>query len=152
MTSRTVPSRGARELHVCDWPFGGVGRRLLLEALLIDAQTDEGWMTGELEARTLVKNGGLISCLDTKTGQPAKEIERVYGSSNFYASPVAGDGKIYTISERGDCSVILAGADWKQISRSKFNESVYATPAIADGRIYLRTAGHLYCFGVRGRK
>jgi outer membrane protein assembly factor BamB len=97
----------------------------------------------------MVKNGGLISCLDTKTGQPTKDVERVYGSSNFYASPVAGDGKIYTISERGECSVIQAGADWKQISRSKFNEAVYATPAIADGKIYVRTEKHLYCFGVK---
>ena len=36
----TSPSRGARGLHLRDWPFGGVGRRLLLEALLIDDQPD----------------------------------------------------------------------------------------------------------------
>ena len=29
-----------------------------------------------------------------------------------------------------------------------FGEDTYATPAIVDGRIYLRTAGHLYCFGL----
>jgi hypothetical protein len=64
MTTRTTsPSRGAREMHLCDWPFGGVGRRLLLEALLIDEQPDEGWMMGELEARALVKNGGLNTVL-----------------------------------------------------------------------------------------
>jgi hypothetical protein len=59
----TAPSRGARELHLCDWPFGGVGRRLLLEALLIDDQPEEGWTMRELEARALVKNGGLKTVL-----------------------------------------------------------------------------------------
>lgn len=58
-----MPSRGARELHLCDWPFGGVGRRLLLEALLIDEQPDEGWTKGELETRAGVTNGGLKSVL-----------------------------------------------------------------------------------------
>lgn len=59
----TQLSRGARELHLCDWPFGGVGRRLLLEAFLIDEQPDGGWTMGELEARAKVKNGGLKTVL-----------------------------------------------------------------------------------------
>lgn len=58
-----MPSRGARELRLCDWPFGGVGRRLLLEALLIDEQPDDGWTKGELEARAAVTNGGLKTVL-----------------------------------------------------------------------------------------
>jgi hypothetical protein len=58
-----MPLRGARELHLCDWPFGGVGRRLLLEALLIDEQPDDGWTKGELETRAGVTNGGLKTVL-----------------------------------------------------------------------------------------
>jgi hypothetical protein len=30
--------------------------------------------------------------------------------------------------------------------------AAYATPAIVEGRIYLRTAGHLYCFGIAKKK
>lgn len=64
MQNRTaMPLRGARELHLRDWPFGGVGRRLLLEALLIDEQPDDGWTKGELEARAGVTNGGLKTVL-----------------------------------------------------------------------------------------
>jgi hypothetical protein len=64
MNCRTrTPARGARELRVRDWPFGGVGRRLLIEALLIDSQPDDGWTMGELEARALVGNGGLNTVL-----------------------------------------------------------------------------------------
>ncbi|MFL5342808.1 MAG: PQQ-binding-like beta-propeller repeat protein [Gemmataceae bacterium] len=94
----------------------------------------------------LVKNGGLVSCLDARTGKPTRQ-ERVFGSAGYYASPVAGDGKVYLFSEKGDGSVISATAEWEQLSRAKFGEPIYATPAIADGKIYVRTDKHLYCFG-----
>jgi outer membrane protein assembly factor BamB len=94
----------------------------------------------------MVKNGGMVSCLDAKTGQPAKQ-DRVPGSANYYSSPVAGDGKIYLVSQRGELSVISAEPQWKVLSRARFDEDVFATPAIAGGRIYLRTNEYLYCFG-----
>lgn len=96
----------------------------------------------------MVRNGGLLACLDAKTGKPTKH-ERVFGGASYYSSPVAGDGKIYTVSQRGEVSVVAAGPDWKLLSRARLDEEVFATPAIADGEIYLRTAGHLYCFAVK---
>lgn len=54
---------GARELHLPDWPFGAVGRRLLLEALLVDKQPKKGWTKGALEARAEVGAGGLDELL-----------------------------------------------------------------------------------------
>ena len=60
---------------------------------------------------------------------------------------VAGDGKVYFVSERGELTVVAAGPEWKVLHRQKFGEDVYGTPAIVEGRIYFRTAGHLYCFG-----
>jgi outer membrane protein assembly factor BamB len=103
----------------------------------------------------MVKNGGIVSCLDARTGQPTKnpsagENFRVSGKGDYYSSPVAGDGKIYLLSERGELSVITAEPRWREIHSSSFEEKAYATPAIVDGRIYLRTAGHLYCFGLQG--
>lgn len=94
----------------------------------------------------VVKNGGIVSCFDAATGELRKRA-RVSGLGNYYSSPVAGDGKIYLISERGEASVISAERDWKVLSTASFGEDAYATPAIARGRIFLRTAGHLYCFG-----
>jgi outer membrane protein assembly factor BamB len=94
----------------------------------------------------LVKNGGILNCLDAATGKPLKQ-ERLPGPGDYYSSPVAGDGKVFFVSQRGDVSVISAGPDWKVLHRSKLGEEVFATPAIADGRIYLRTQNHLYCFG-----
>jgi outer membrane protein assembly factor BamB len=98
-----------------------------------------------------VKDGGLFACLDPRDGQLLK-AGRLPGTGNYYSSPVAGDGKIYLLDVSGSLGVVQAGRDWKVLSTSAFEEDVYATPAIADGRIYLRTAGHLYCFGVMGKK
>ncbi len=99
----------------------------------------------------MVKNGGIVSCIDAATGKLLRR-GRISGLGNYYSSPVAGDGKIYLISERGDVSVISAEKDWKVLSTASFDEDTYATPAIARGRIFLRTTGHLYCFGRNGKE
>jgi hypothetical protein len=58
-----MPPGGAREVHLCDWPFGSVGRRLLLRALLIDKQPKNGWTKAALEARADVGSGGIDEVL-----------------------------------------------------------------------------------------
>jgi outer membrane protein assembly factor BamB len=93
----------------------------------------------------LPKEGGLVTALDARTGKPAK-AERVVPGATYYASPVAGDGKVYLLSQRGDVAVLSAQPQWKVLSRARFDEDVYATPAIVQGKIYVRTTGHLYCF------
>jgi outer membrane protein assembly factor BamB len=92
-----------------------------------------------------VKDGGIVSAIDARTGEATKE-GRVSGGASYYSSPVLGDGKLYLLSQRGELSVVSARAEWEEIASARFGEEAYATPAIVDGRIYLRTAGHLYCF------
>ena len=93
-----------------------------------------------------IKDGGIFSCLDAATGEPLKQ-ERVNATGAYYASPVAGDGKVYLANQEGTVTVLAAGEDWRELHEASFDEEIYATPALVDGRIYLRTAGHLYCFG-----
>ena len=88
-----------------------------------------------------------MASLDPETGKTLK-VGRVSGQSGYFSSPVAGDGKIYLLSQKGELSVISAEPEWQQLSRSDFQEEAYATPAISEGRIYLRTTRHLYCFGL----
>ncbi len=94
-----------------------------------------------------IKDGGILTCLDAATGKVHKS-GRVTGTSNYYASPAGGDGKVYLLSQRGTLSVVAAQDQWKVIHSAEFGEDCYASPAIVDGRIYLRTSGHLYCFGM----
>jgi outer membrane protein assembly factor BamB len=96
----------------------------------------------------MVKNGGIVSSLDAKTGKPIKQ-ERVPGGGDYYSSPVGGDGKVFLVSQAGELSVISAELEWKVLATAEFGEEVMTTPVILDGRIYLRTKGHLYCFGTQ---
>ena len=97
----------------------------------------------------LIKDGGILTSLDPKTGAMHKTARIPGALDAYYSSPVAADGKLYIASEKGKLSVIKAGAEWETMHVADFDESIYATPAIDGGRIYLRTADALYCFGVR---
>jgi outer membrane protein assembly factor BamB len=97
-----------------------------------------------------VKDGGLVSAFDTKTGKEIYVQERELASGKYYASPVAANGHIYfTALEDGRITVLKAGSAKPEVvaQNPKLGERVAATPAIADDTLYVRTAGHLYAFG-----
>ena len=98
-----------------------------------------------------IKDGGFLSSLDAKDGKLVKR-DRLAGNGNYYSSPVTGDGKIYLLDEQGHLTVVSAVRAWEVLAQSDFEENAYATPAIVESRIYLRTAGHLYCFGIAEKK
>jgi outer membrane protein assembly factor BamB len=93
-----------------------------------------------------VKDGGILSSLNARTGKPTKQ-GRLPATGDYYSSPVAGDGKVYFVSQPGKLTVVSAESEWQVLHTADFKEEVYGTPALLDGRIYLRTHGHLYCFG-----
>jgi hypothetical protein len=95
----------------------------------------------------MVKNGGIVACLDVATGSVAR-VGRAKASGQYYSSPVIADGKLFVISQRGELTVMTAEPNWEILSSTEFGEDIYATPAIVDDRIYLRTSGRLYCFGL----
>lgn len=97
----------------------------------------------------LLGDGGILKTVKFKTGELVYE-ERVNGSSGsskFFSSPVAGDGKIYCGSQQGDLIVLKAGGKFEQLSANKLDSTINATPAIGDGRIYVRTEKKLWSFG-----
>lgn len=93
-----------------------------------------------------VRSGGILTVFDPETGKVLREERLKDAPGEYYAQPVAADGKIYFASKDGKLTVISAGADWKIVASADFDEQIIATPAIADGRIFLRTAKSLYCF------
>ncbi len=99
----------------------------------------------------LLGDGGILRNVELRTGNVIYE-ERVngsQGSSKFFSSPVAGDGKIYCGSQQGDLIVLRAGDKFEQISATKLDSPISATPAIGDQRIYVRTDKMLYCIGTK---
>jgi outer membrane protein assembly factor BamB len=95
----------------------------------------------------LVKNGGILSTFDAKTGEVIK-TGRVTGAVGPYsASPVAAEGKIFLASEEGKVAVLKASRNWEITAINDLEEGCFATPALAGGDIYLRTSEALYRFG-----
>jgi outer membrane protein assembly factor BamB len=94
----------------------------------------------------MVNDGGIVTALDPATGTVLRQRRLQEAVDSYYASPVAGDGKIVLASESGKVSVLQAGAGLDVLALNDLEDRVYATPAIAGGRIYLRTHAALYCF------
>jgi outer membrane protein assembly factor BamB len=102
----------------------------------------------------LVKNGGLLTCLDAASGAVHFLEERIGVLGDNYASPVAADGKICVASRSGTI-VVLAAADALVVhARNALEEPILATPAIAGGTLFVRSDKHLWAFreGVSARR
>jgi outer membrane protein assembly factor BamB len=97
----------------------------------------------------MINDGGILTTLDPATGAVLKQGRLRAAVDQYYASPVAADGKVYFASRTGILSVLKAGGEQEVLAVGDLDEEVAATPAIADGRIYVRTSGALYCFGAR---
>ena len=63
----------------------------------------------------LVKDGGMVSCLEAKSGAALYTQERLPARGNYYASPVAADGRIIVASLDGKVTVFKAGGDKPEI-------------------------------------
>ena len=65
----------------------------------------------------------------------------------FTASPVAGDGKIYLLSETGDAIVMRAGRQPIVLARNALGNRMVASPAVSNGQFFIRTDDHLLAYG-----
>jgi outer membrane protein assembly factor BamB len=93
------------------------------------------YMTGDV---------GVLTVTDAKTGERVYQ-ERIGGV--YTASPVAGDGKVYLVSEDGETVVVAAGRTPKVLGRNKLNARQLASPAIAGGRLFIRSDDAVYAIG-----
>ena len=96
----------------------------------------------------MVNDGGIVTSLDPETGDVRAQGRLKGAVDNYYASPVAADGKIFMASELGKVAVLRPGGELDVAVVNDLDDLIYATPAIADGRLYIRTRNTLYCFGV----
>ena len=87
---------------------------------------------------------GVVSAIDAGTGRRLWQ-ERIGGV--FTASPIAGDGKVYFVSESGETVVLKAGRTAQVLSRNTLPGHFVASPAAAAGRLFLRADDRLYAVG-----
>jgi outer membrane protein assembly factor BamB len=87
---------------------------------------------------------GVLTAIDAATGTRLWQ-ERVDGV--FSASPIAGGGHVYFVSENGDTLFVKAGRTPQIVGRNSLGERAVASPAASNGRIFIRTDSHLFCIG-----
>ena len=93
----------------------------------------------------ILTDTGILTNFDAATGA-IRYRERLPGPSNFKASPVGVNGKLYLASEEGQVFVVEMGPDFEVLARNTIADAMFiATPAIVDGEIFLRSQDSLYC-------
>lgn len=98
----------------------------------------------------MVKDSGIITVLDARTGELQYQ-GRAAGRGNYYASPVAINGTVCFVSERGVLTMLNAGSKWNLAGSHDFEQRILATPVVADGRLLIRTDEALHCFWAHDR-
>jgi outer membrane protein assembly factor BamB len=87
---------------------------------------------------------GVLTAVDAASGERIWQ-ERVDGV--FSASPVAGGGHVYFVSENGETVVVKAGRPPQVIGRNPIGERAVASPAISNGQVFIRTDSHVFAIG-----
>ena len=94
----------------------------------------------------LVKDGGMLTCLDPQTGRALYQEERLGPIGPYYASLLGADGRLYVTSQRGTVVVVRAGDTLEVLARNELGETAQASPAALGDTLYVRTEGHLAAF------
>ena len=97
----------------------------------------------------LVKTGGIVTSIDPATGRTLKEGRSPGALGEYFASPVAAEGKVFLANTEGKVTVLKAAGAWEVMEVNDLGEEIHATPALSGGRIYVRTRSSVYCFGVK---
>src|SRR5439155_25620305 len=64
----------------------------------------------------MVRNGGILTVIDAKTGTEAFPQARLRPGGIFYSSPVAGDGKVFLCSDAGVVIVLKASDKYEVLA------------------------------------
>ncbi|MEX2579772.1 MAG: PQQ-binding-like beta-propeller repeat protein [Verrucomicrobiales bacterium] len=93
----------------------------------------------------VVKSGGISSCFDAATGEEIWGRTRLRNFGDYYASPIAADGKIYIAGRNGFVVVLDDAPELIILAKNDLGEEILATPSVADGRLYIRTRESVFC-------
>jgi outer membrane protein assembly factor BamB len=93
----------------------------------------------------LVKGGGIATCFGTSDGKQLWGPKRIENGSEYFASPIVGDGKIYISGDNGVIVVLKDGPELEILATNDMGAPILGTPAISNGRLFVRTRDTLYC-------
>jgi outer membrane protein assembly factor BamB len=95
----------------------------------------------------LLTDGGLVTCIDIRSGEVKYEGGRPPRPARVWSSLVAYNDRIFLTNEDGETHVIRAGPTFEIERTNSIGEPVYASLAAVGGRVYIRTHAHLFAIG-----
>jgi hypothetical protein len=99
----------------------------------------------------MVKTGGILTAVDAASGAIRQEMRLPNAPGEYFASPVAGDGRLFLASQAGVLSVLRTGAALTPDQTLDLGDEIFSTPALSDGAVFVRTRGRLHCFRAAAR-
>jgi outer membrane protein assembly factor BamB len=90
-------------------------------------------------------NTGVLTCLDTKAGDPLFEAQKLEDLSGVYASPIGAAGRVYLAGRNGVTVVLKQSDKLEVLATNRLDEKFDASPAAAGKDLFLRGREYLYC-------
>lgn len=90
-------------------------------------------------------NNPVLTALDSTSGNPFFDGEKLEGMTGIYGSPVAAAGRIYILGRNGLCLTLKNGPKLEILARNQLDDKMDASPALAGRDILLRGHQFLYC-------
>ena len=90
-------------------------------------------------------NNGVLSCLDTKSGDPLFEAQKLEDLPGVYASPLGAAGRVYLPGRNGVTVVLQQSDKLEVLATNHLDEKFEASPAAAGKDLFLRGREYLYC-------
>ena len=92
----------------------------------------------------LMQDGGILTCLDAKTGKVMYEGGRPPVPGSYRSSLVAFGDYVLQTSEEGETFFVKAGPQHEIVRRNSVGEPVWSSLAFANDTIYIRGDKHLF--------
>lgn len=86
-------------------------------------------------------SGGILSCLNLQTGEVIWQ-ERI--GTDFAASPILSEGRLYFFAAAGPCTIVEPGDTFKKVADNTLDAGCMASPAVVGKALIVRTKTHLY--------
>jgi outer membrane protein assembly factor BamB len=97
----------------------------------------------------MCNRGGVVSCLDAKTGKEINQGRLDAKKGEFWCSPIVADGKWYTFDDEGQGFVISADEKLTVLASNKLPAGTRSSPAAVGKSLFVRTGlnngSHVYC-------
>ena len=90
-------------------------------------------------------NNGILSCLNTKSGEPLINAERLEDLPGVYASPIGAAGRVYLLGRNGVTVVLKQSDKLEALATNRLDDKFDASPAAAGKDLLLRGLEYLYC-------